>query len=359
MFTRLHLENFLSFKGPMDIPLRPLNVVVGPNNSGKSNLLAALRLLSFASKGNAEGVLGRRLDEMFCRNSPRHWFVIGIDAEDSSQQSVPWKSCQYRLTVGGGAFQPLFHGVDKAGRIDEQRRKDNPAIAEEIEKKELQPKFCEYLNGIRFFHFNPSALRAPAQVTPKPSLQEDGKGLAAVVDHLKDEFPDIYDEIQDEFRHCVPEVERIQLRVTANGHKTILLKERGFKESFGAEEISEGLLLFLALLCCIHTQPKPSMILLEEPEHGIHPRRLKDLLELLYSLTESKGDEPPVQILLTTHSPYLLDQFRDDLDALLVLERGEEGTIVKSARQHVDTIHKTGISVGEAWYSGILGGVPA
>ncbi|MCY3022681.1 MAG: AAA family ATPase [Planctomycetota bacterium] len=374
MFTKLHLENFLSFRGPVDIPLRPLTVLVGANNAGKSNLLLAFRFLAGVAKRTAFSTvaeqLHRNLAELTCRNGASPAFTLGVFAQDTSHSGVPSGDVTYELRLRPGTPGiPLllerehFRAVDTSGAVvekqgvDSSQRSESPCFGS---AKPLISHFGNQLASIAYFKFSPSALRKPTAIVPNPVLGDDGAGLPAVLEYLRDEHPDRFQKIEEEFRHCVPEVERIQLRTTPSREKAVLLKERGCKEPFGAEEISDGLLLFLAILCCINEEPKPALLLLEEPEHGVHPRRLKDVVDLLYSLCEANGAEPPTQILLTTHSPYLLDQFKDDLGAVLVLEKGEQGSIVRTASEAIGKnggLH--GSPLGEVWYSGILGGVPA
>lgn len=364
MFTKLHLENFLSFKGPLDVPLQPLTVVVGANNSGKSNLLSAFRFLcSLASEpvtGLGREHLGRSLPSVVFRGSDT---CFGIAADAASDSRLSWHNVRYdlRINTASAKFEyERLKGSAKgvSGEAKHAASTNQKSILNRSDGYVVS--FRKYLASVRYFHFNPNSLRAPSAITASPALQSDGTGLAAILDHLRDEFPAAYKKIETDFKMCVPEVEEIRLRKIGAGQKTVLLKERGFVEPFSAGEISDGVLLLLALLCCINMQPRPSLILLEEPEHGVHPRRLKDIVDLLGSLTEQRGSEPPVQILLTTHSPYLLDQFKDELDAVLVCEKTDHGTTVKPARDLIEKMGGMhGSPLGELWYSGVLGGVPA
>ena len=106
----------------------------------------------------------------------------------------------------------------------------------------------------------------------------------------------------------------------------------------------------------------PPVIGFEEPERGIHPRLFREVRDALYRLAypESAAESrAPVQVIATTHSPYLLDLFKDHPEEIVIAQRnGTEATFERlSAHPNLDQI-LDGASLGEVWYTGILGGVP-
>jgi predicted ATPase len=107
----------------------------------------------------------------------------------------------------------------------------------------------------------------------------------------------------------------------------------------------------------------PPIICLEEPDRGLHPRLLRDVRDAMYRLAypEQYGDKrEPVQVIATTHSPYMLDLFRDHPEEVVIAEKVEGNVQFHrlSDRTDLDEILQ-GLHLGDAWYSGILGGVPA
>jgi hypothetical protein len=102
---------------------------------------------------------------------------------------------------------------------------------------------------------------------------------------------------------------------------------------------------------------------LEYPDRGLHPRLLRDVQDALYRLAypENFGESrKPVQVIATTHSPYFLDLYRDHPEEVVIAEKTEQGTQFKrlSDHPHLDEILRDS-HLGEIWYTGILGGVPA
>jgi len=370
MFTQLRLQNFLSFKGPVTVPLPKFGVVVGANNSGKSNLLLALRFLNAASNGGRPADISfqnfnRTLNSLLYRDEKANAFNLSMNAT-SDVKRVPWRNATYEISIKFSGIDPIIgrehFSVDTSDGPGETQTYQDVQLLNVFTQPgrpsptSLRGSFLyEHLRRIEYFHFDPNALRAPSHITPNPKIGIDGSGLPAVLDALRSEHPDIYEKIEADFRQCVPDVQRILLKTTNEGQKVVMLKQAGYTQPFSSSEISDGLLLFLALLCCINQVPKPSLILLEEPERGIHPRRLADVVALIGALV----DKSDTQVLMSTHSPYLLDLFKDDLESVLVLDRDENGTSVHRAHEIVKEMNGLhGSPLGELWFSGALGGVP-
>ena len=119
-----------------------------------------------------------------------------------------------------------------------------------------------------------------------------------------------------------------------------------------AERASAGVRLLLFFLTLVH-HPKPlKVVLLEEPENGIHPRRLAEVMDLLRGLTEGRFGHHKVQIILTTHSPYLLDSVNLDTDQVLVFQREDDGnrTAVPTDKERLKEFFD-GFLLGEVWFN--------
>jgi predicted ATPase len=106
----------------------------------------------------------------------------------------------------------------------------------------------------------------------------------------------------------------------------------------------------------------PTLLLLEEPDRGMHPRLLRDVRDALYRLAypEQYGEKrPAVQVIATTHSPYFLDLYRDHPEEVVIAEKiGNEAKFQRlSDRPDIGELLRES-HLGEVWYSGVLGGVP-
>nr|WP_305794228.1 AAA family ATPase [Myxococcus sp. CA056] len=168
------------------------------------------------------------------------------------------------------------------------------------------------------------ALRADSEVVPEPKLTPEGAGLAAVLGLWRGSRPEKVEELESFLQKCLPEVRNALVRPAPTpGHQRLWLRQRDGEE-FDAEHLSDGVLCFTALTMHAIEAGPGQIIFIEEPEHSIHPRRLRELVDLLKELTLAKK----CQFVIATHSPVLLNAFRDEPEAIVLFRRSETGTRV-------------------------------
>ena len=117
----------------------------------------------------------------------------------------------------------------------------------------------------------------------------------------------------------------------------------------------------MALLTLSHLPEPPALIGLEEPDRGIHPRLLRDVRDALYRLAypAPEDERDPVQVVVTTHSPSMLDLFRDHPEEIVIAQRTNGEAMFERLADREDLSELTsGVHLGDLWYSGVLGGVP-
>jgi predicted ATPase len=159
----------------------------------------------------------------------------------------------------------------------------------------------------------------------------------------------------------LPEYDYILFDKPQQGQKAISLRTKKGGHRIPAKELSQGTLIALALLTLAYLPDPPSVVGLEEIDRGLHPRLLRHLQDALYRLSypESCGEKrPPIQVIATTHSPYLLDLYRDHPEEIVLAQK--EGLEVEMKRltdiEHYDEILGDA-PLSDVWYSGVLGGV--
>jgi predicted ATPase len=193
------------------------------------------------------------------------------------------------------------------------------------------------------------------------TLQPDGGHLAGVLDRLRDKEPEQFEELNNELARWFPAFNRILFDTPAGGQRAFALRMReGY--SIPAADLSDGTLLALAILTLGYVRTQSQIICIEEANRGVHPRLLRDVRDALYRLSypESSGSSrEPVQVIATTHSPYFLDLFRERPEEVVLAHRqGTEAVFERlSDRSDLEEILRD-IHLGEAWFSGVLGGVP-
>jgi predicted ATPase len=137
------------------------------------------------------------------------------------------------------------------------------------------------------------------------------------------------------------------------GRKVVAIYEGA--EVYTAEHVSDGILLFVALSTVVQMGEGRTLVTIEEPEKGLHPRRLREMLDQIRRMARNGS-----RFILTTHSPVLLDEFRDHPESVLILERDENGTTATQLASRPEWVKELrDVSLGDLWYSGFLGGVPS
>jgi predicted ATPase len=216
---------------------------------------------------------------------------------------------------------------------------------------------------VRLYSFDAQAISRPIQVARHVEVAPDGGNLAGVLDFLHSSEPERFELLNCELTRWQPDFDRILLDTPSPGNKSLLLRTREGGHKIQATEVSQGTLLALAILTLAYIPNPPSIVCLEEPDRGIHPRLLRDMRDAMYRLSypESYGDKrDPVQVIATTHSPYLLDLFKDHPEEVVIANKVDHNVRFErlSDRDDIDEILGD-VQLGDAWYSGFLGGVPS
>jgi predicted ATPase len=361
MIESIEFTNFKALR-KTTLPLAPFTLLLGPNGSGKTTVLQALRgIAAIATQQPGHHALGEPQAESTWHSllSVTH-SVLSITAEDR-QASVEVK-LQLRLTKR--LVVATFQWHPRADRMPH----DQPNYSCQLNYQDgtaLQPAetppLLQWLARMQDYALDASAIAQPVPINAGVSLQRNGSGLAAVLDDLKDNHPERWDSLLDEMRRWLPEYDSILFDKPQPGQKGIALRTKRGGHRIPASELSQGTLVALALLTLAYLPDPPSLVGLEEIDRGLHPRLLRHLQDALYRLSypESCGEKrPPIQVIATTHSPYLLDMYREHPEEVVLAQK--EGLEVQMKRlTDIEHYHEIlGESpLSEVWYSGVLGGV--
>jgi predicted ATPase len=222
---------------------------------------------------------------------------------------------------------------------------------------------ADTLRGFKLYSFDAKSIAKPSQMVTEAELTEDGFGLANVLDDLSGQEPERFDALNKELHRWLPEFDRILFERPSNGMKAFQLRTASGSYKYGASDLSQGTLFAVALLTLAYLRKPPAIVCFEEPDHGIHPRLLMDIRDAMYRLAfpEDYGEKrPPVQVIATTHSPYLLDLYKEHPEQIVIAHKDDKGSHFQrlSEKPHITELLE-GASLGDIWFSGILGGVPA
>ena len=318
MIKHVKIQNFRSFV-EAEVDLQPFSLVVGANGSGKTNFFRFLEKCINLVSG-ADPQTGYTT---WTRHSNNQLTPFSFELTYTTGEKVVGKR---------NAHQDIFEFLGPMSR----------------EKNAL------------IFNLIPEKISTPEKITPNIIVGASGEGTTAVLEMLKSgDREDLFDQIEGHFRKYVPEVEKLSLKTFGEGTKQIQVREKGLTEPLPATELSEGTRIILAILTIIHQEKPPAMVLLEDIDRGLHPR----LFEYLAPLLRDIAIRHDINIVATTHNPYLVDAMQDYKDAVIIVEKKEGASTLSTLASRLeglnyDRIDPDDMPLGQLWFSGLVGGTP-
>ncbi len=323
MIASVAFRNFKALR-ETSLVLAPFNLVIGPNGSGKTSLIQALlRLRTLAKLPLAEGEPKTGGPQIEFRFWPPH------DTVHVNLGCLSDHVCDLLRVV--------------------------PAEAPEW------PVVRAMIAHIRSYRLDQEAMAEPSLVRTGAELSAGGGNLAAVLATLRTRAPAEFAALTAEAIRLLPEFCGLEVTEDAAGAAEFGLRlDNG--EVVTADNLSQGTLYLLGMLALAFDPDPPSVLCIEEIDRGIHPRMLREVRDVLYRLSypQSFGlARRAVQVIATTHSPYLLDLFREHPEEIVIAQKhGAEARFERLAdRADLKELLSEG-SLGDMWFSGILGGVP-
>ena len=372
--TKVSLTGFKSFKDKTDIALGNLNVIIGANGAGKSNLLSFFQLLGNALTRNLQGHILRYGGEHFLYNGRKQTERIKCAIEIATNNATD----RYEIDLAFQAPGRLF--ISREYIEYRKSGKDKPFACEienngyELGLLDLGEKLGNSNNAlrgtanaiktmlqkIRAFQFHDTTdtarirggiLRADCQY-----LKDDGGNLAAVLNMLKTtpEYLPYYNRIVRYVQKILPYFADFAIDGFPEKQDTVYLfwKKQGSDYILTPNQLSDGTIRFIALATLLLAPRKiqPNVIVIDEPELGLHPLAIRILANMLKQAAEN------VQILVATQSPLFLDFF--DANDVLVFEAPDESTKVKRLNRDELSSWAQEYTLSELWDKNVIGGQP-
>jgi len=395
LIRTIRLENILSY-GPAgcEIPLEALNVLIGPNASGKSNLIEALSLLAATPrdlqvpiregggigdwlwKGSRESPTGTvdvtvsypdgpmplryrlAFSQIRGRFSLRDEAVENEHPNEGLRKPYPYYAYQNGDPVINVKVAP--DGV--ASRTERQLQRESVSLDQSILSLRRDPDTYPELTylagrfeGIRFYREwnlgRYTAPRLPQKADlPEDSLLEDAGNLGLVLNDLENR-PTVKSTLMKHLQAFYEEVTDLTTKIQG-GTVQVFFHEKGLQHPVPATRLSDGTLRYLCLLAILcHPEPPP-LICIEEPELGLHPDIIPSIARMLIEASER------TQLIVTTHSDILIDALSDHPESVVVCDRDENGTQLRRlvAAELGEWLER--YRLGELWQMGEIGGNP-
>jgi len=376
MLNSFHVENYKCLRD-VTIPLTPIHVLIGQNDAGKSSLLEAIYAFFRSSRMPLpEAFSGHWLgDDLVYENATDscvtiegNWSKFG-----SYGLKVEFARSEQRRCSNAEEWHESLHSTRKAiphaatapySAI--QRWQTHPQQFSD-EDAELAREVSSLLSGAHLYSLDPKLMGIPSYLSRERRfrLDPDGFGLPGLLDDILGYDLELFRKIRSEFCRYFPQFRSVRVETEeairreyheTGRHRTNEMTGKGIHfetqsgKSIRAQQASDGAILFLGFLALANLPKPPRMLLIEEPETGIYPERLGEVIELLRTMTAEAGETAP-QIVFTTHSPYVLSFFQPE--EVTLLSRTDDGAV--RARPLRDAPHirerLDGFYLGELWYN--------
>jgi predicted ATPase len=373
--SSLTLRNILSFRDPPPLELRPLNILIGANASGKSNLINCIQLLQalpnslgtfIGQRGGTEAWIwkgAKRTDDaahLTCQfeteqdkleyeiafRAVEHVLVIQSEVVNRGQDEVYIPSI-YRIAGNlqmGQISEPGIPNIAPGESVFEAYR--NPLDPTPITRS------ARALNDIRIYRgfntgTNDEARTGVSSSGPKHPIAETGYNLALVLQEM--DFHGSLRKVKEYLHRLSDRFEDIKIRLEG-GRATLYVQERGIG-MIPSTALSDGTLKFLCTMAVLFDPNPARLICIEEPEIGLHP----DALTLVADALREASSH--MQIVVTTHSDALVDRFSDEPETVVVCDRDScESTRFRrlSSEQLKEWLEE--YTLGDLWRRGEIGG---
>lgn len=320
MIKSIRIKNFKNFRDA-EFDVRPLNIFIGPNGTGKSNLGNFLLMLSFLASGPFSSAFGpgpftfrqtlsrREKGDVSPQDLDLH-FSVTLEVEgvnyDYTLAFTEIRRNEYLIkeeTLQEVQGEILFTIGDVKARESKMAQMRKGHAWNDAEKRIRA--VAQYLSKIKRYRFVPDLIKKPSAVQDSYLLDHTGENLAAVIHHLERNHPENFRRVVREVTRAVPGIRRIFTPHLGDPHQVgIGVEEESKSGYFVGPQLSDGFLVFLAICTLFNLPDQPRIFFIEEPESYLNPNRLRVLYGLMHRFSEA---HPAKQVLMSSHSPYFVD----------------------------------------------------
>lgn len=362
ILSNLTVRGFKSIRELVDFELTSLNVFIGANGSGKSNLISFFKLVQKIAENKANSYIqqhggindflfnGRKVTEriIFRIGFQNHQYGFSI-----IEVTSPEISCRVdEEEIAGDQILPVIvYGTDQ---LNFARNPEDQAVTL---AKDAFDYIYKNIQSWQIYHFNDTnktaGIRNLEIIQDDSRLCSDAANLAPFLLKLKNEWSDEYQQIVNAVRLVIPYFSDFNLEVRKFGDAEKINLSWFQKDSdypFQPYHLSDGSIRFIALATALLQPEPPSLIIIDEPELGLHPEAIHILAELI------KDAARRTQVIVATQSPTLLDNFA--VEDIVVVNRENGASTFRRLNEKDFKVWLEDYSVGELWTKNVITGGP-
>lgn len=350
----------------MELELGPINVCIGANGAGKSNLIAFFKMINELMGGRLQQYIattGHAVANLHFgpKVTPQIEAELRFEADQGTDvyHMRLFHAAGDSLIFADETLSFLGLGYDSPRQISLGAGHQEALVRNYVEDEPVLNVLRNFLNRCRVYHFHdtsPTArIRQHCYVGDDRWLMPDAANLAAVLYRLKNEKERIYRRIVRDVAQIAPFFEDFQLEPSGRSGNDIILNWRHRKSDllFGPHQLSDGTLRAICLIALLQqpAEDLPYLIVVDEPELGLHPQALEMIASLFQAVSEN------VQVLISTQSSAFVDAF-EPRDIIVVERNGEATTFERPDSQTLESWLQD-YSLGEIWEKNVIGGSPS
>lgn len=376
----MHLKlNNIELKGYKSVNGRgqmlPINdditVLIGANGVGKSNIVSFFQLLNYAMSGSLQTYIGENgFADAFLYYGSKNTDCIKAKLRFSDEESE--NEYAFRLAFAAGdsliyteetvLFKKKGRGKPFKLTMDAGKKESQLYEAKESVYRETVQVFINLLKNCRYFQFHDttkeSKIRKNGYIGDNKFLRSNAGNLAAFLFGIKHQERGelYYQRIVRYIQQVMPQFGDFIMEpsVTDNNYISLDWREKNSDHIFGVNQISDGTLRFMALATLLLQPPKsmPSLIVIDEPELGLHPTAISILAGMIKKASEN------AQVVIATQSPRLLDEFSADKVVVVERDAQQRTSVFRQLSSEQLKVWEDEYTTSELWDKNVIGGRP-
>jgi predicted ATPase len=351
----------------MDLDIQAINILIGANGAGKSNFISFFKLMDSIYEQRLQDYIGNNINRLLYfgkKTSQSLSLLVEFQQEKENYKNAFMVVINVKQGSNQGYISTLRDYFNK-GQFDNQDYTKWGSTNWDINVEESQLKnrkesrasyLKDYLKSFKIYHFHDtsdtSALKAVCELNDNRQLRENGSNLAAYLYYLQEQHPNSFKKIEMVVKSIAPFFDRFDLFPDQLNKNQIELRwqEKGNDYAFNAYHLSDGTLRFMALATLLLQPELPKIIIIDEPELGLHPFAINKLAGLI------KKASAQSQIIIATQSVSIVDNFEPE--DIITVDRKENQSVFQ--RQSSKTLKDwlQNYSMGDLWNKNVIGGRP-
>lgn len=364
---KITVKGFKSIRELNEFELKPLNVIVGANGAGKSNLIQVFKMvLAMAQGAFQDFILRNGGADAFPFDGVKETPEIKIGFEFTSNSLFSEGSNYYRFKMTPSASETMMLSEERRYKDYNWKPYGSPAEESRLAEQKNERSWDDHWNGVGYFvydaisrwmvyHFHDTSATAPMRrseiVEDNQKLRGNGSNIAPFLRNLKEFSPKSYEKIRNAVQLVMPFFDDFLLDIIRQGESEkikLMWKQKGTDYPMQPYHLSDGSIRFICLATALLQPNPPSTIIIDEPELGLHPEAIGILAELIAIAAKQ------TQVIIATQSPQLLDNF--GIDDIIIARRDKGATTLERLKEDDYKVWLEDYTVGELWSHDIIHG---